>query len=67
VRGALAAGASGNDALAAGARLVRAFTLARTGLRDKAELETFSKEYREDDVARANLIAGLEQVLSGGQ
>lgn len=48
-----------------GARLISAFTLARTGHADEAkqELETFLKEYQENEVARANLTAALEQVL----
>jgi len=47
-----------------GARLVRAFTLARTGQKDeaKAGLEIFLKEYQESDLARSNLTAALQQI-----
>jgi hypothetical protein len=47
-----------------GARLVRAFTLARAGRADeaKAELEIFLREHQEGDLARANLTAALEQI-----
>lgn len=47
-----------------GPRLVRAFTLARTGQKDeaKAELDKFLKEYQESDAARSNLTAALQQI-----
>lgn len=52
-----------------GARLVSAFTLARTGRADEAkqELEIFLKEYQESEVARANLTVALEEVLLNGR
>jgi len=47
-----------------GARLVRAFTYAKTGRSKEAEAELalFLTEYQEGDVARANLYAALREV-----
>ncbi len=47
-----------------GARLVRAFTLARMGRVDEAKeaLEAFFREHPEENSARANLTAALEQI-----
>jgi len=49
-----------------GARLVKAFTLAKAGMREAAtrELERFFEEYREGEEARKNLYKALDQIIS---
>jgi hypothetical protein len=49
-----------------GARLVKAFTQAKMGLREQAviELEAFLREYNEGEEARHNLFKALDLISS---